>query len=183
MIRRLARDVVELARASAQAEPSLRNIVDALMLDGFAVLAITRLRLLARRLHIPAANRIMRLGQMAIYGIEIGNDVELGSGVYFVHPIGTVLGGTSEVGERVRFLGNNTVGTARENGYPVIEDDVVVGCGARILGPIRVGRRAVIGANAVVVRDVPPGGLVVGVPGVLRRVSGAAYGDQIGART
>ncbi len=183
MSRGLARDIVQLARANAQADPSLRDVAEAVLLDGFAVLAMTRLRVMARRLHIPVANRLLRLAQMALYGIDIGNDVQLGSGVYFVHPVGTVLGGDCAVGERVRFLGSNTVGTAREDGYPVIEEDVVVGCGARILGPIRVGRGAVIGANAVVVRDVPPGALVLGVPGVLRKSSGATYATQKGAHS
>jgi serine O-acetyltransferase len=56
------------------------------------------------------------------------------------------------------------VGTAKDNGYPVIEDDVIVGAGARILGPIRVGARSSIGANAVVLEDVPPDSVVVGIP-------------------
>ena len=63
---------------------------------------------------------------------------------------------------------HNTVGTAKDNGYPIIESDVVVGCGARILGPVRVGARAVIGANAVVVHDVPPGAVATGIPAVCR---------------
>ena len=61
----------------------------------------------------------------------------------FVHTVGIVIGGTARVGSRVRFMGSNTVGTAKDNGYPVIEDDVEVGAGARILGPIRVGARSV----------------------------------------
>jgi serine acetyltransferase len=65
-------------------------------------------------------------------------------------------------------MGNNTVGSAKDNGCPVIEDDVLVGCGARILGPIRIGARAQIGANAVVVTDVPADAVAVGVPAVIR---------------
>ena len=65
-------------------------------------------------------------------------------------------------------MGSNTLGTAKENGYPIVEDDVVVGCGARILGPIRVGKGATIGANAVVIHDVPPGATVTGIPARVR---------------
>lgn len=101
---------------------------------------------------------------MAVFGIEIGKDVELGPGVYFVHTLGVVIGGNAKVGARVSFMGNNTVGTAKDNGYPIIEEDVVVGCGARILGPVRVGARAKIGANAVVLSDVPPDTVVIGIP-------------------
>jgi len=81
-----------------------------------------------------------------------------------VHPVGTVVGGTARVGDRVRFMGNNTVGTAKDNGYPIIENDVIVGAGARILGPVRIGARSVIGANAVVLSDVPPDSVAVGIP-------------------
>jgi serine O-acetyltransferase len=109
-------------------------------------------------------NHILRRAMSAIYGLEIGNAVTLGYGVDFVHPVGVVIGGDAKVGNRVKFMGSNTVGTAKENGHPVIEDDVIVGAGARILGPVRIGARAVIGANAVVVDDVPADTTVVGIP-------------------
>lgn len=176
MIRTLLDDLAELARASAKREPTARVLLETLMLDGFAVLATVRVRAAARRLRVPGVNRLLRLALTAVYGVDIGNDVKLGRGVYFVHPIGTVIGGDASVGDRVRFLGNNTVGTARDDGYPVIDDDVVVGCGARILGPIHVGRGAVIGANAVVLEDVPPLALAAGVPATVRKRVGAAYG-------
>jgi serine O-acetyltransferase len=175
MIRTLLDDLVELARASTKRAPSTRSVLETLMLDGFAVLATVRLRAAARRLRVPLVNRLLRLGMTAVYGVDIGNDVRLGRGVYFVHPIGTVIGGDASVGDRVRFLGNNTVGTARDDGYPVIDDDVVVGCGARILGRVHVGRGAVIGANAVVLEDVPPHALAAGVPATVRKRVGAAY--------
>src|SRR5439155_13517959 len=125
---------------------------------------LTRMREAARRWHVPGMNHALRIVQTAVYSIEIGNDVELGEGVNFTHTLGIVVGGDSRVGARVKFLGNNTIGTAKENGYPVIEDDVVIGCGARVLGPIRIGKGALIGANAVVLSDVPPGAVVSGIP-------------------
>lgn len=150
---------------TSSANPSAKDALEAaLVQDGYAVLAAHRLRNVARKWHIPGANRALRLFQTAVYSIEIGNFVELGEGVNFAHTLGIVIGGDSKIGARVKFLGNNTIGTARDNGYPVIEDDVIIGCGARVLGPVRVGRGAVIGANAVVVSDVPAGAIVAGIP-------------------
>ena len=173
----LWRDAVEFARVSARGDVSWRTVLrNAILYDPFAVLALNRVREAAQRHHVPLVNRLLRVVQTAVYGVEIGKDVQLGRGVYFVHPLGTVLGGDARVGDRVRFMGSNTVGTAKDNGYPVIEDDVVVGCGARILGPVRVGARAVIGANAVVLHDVPPDAVATGVPAVVRRRSEAGEG-------
>ncbi len=132
--------------------------------DSLQLLALMRLRERARTLHIPGANHVLRRIMTAVYGLEIGNDVVLGEGVYFVHPVGIVIGGNARIGARVRFMGSNTVGTAKDNGYPVIDDDVLVGAGARILGPVHVGRGAIIAANAVVLSDVPAGATVVGAP-------------------
>ena len=156
-------DAIELSRV-ATGSTDKTSVLRSLLLDSFAVLALTRVRESARKFHILGMNRALRLTQTALFAIEIGKDVEMGKGVYFVHTVGTVVGGTARIGNRVRFMGNNTVGTAKDNGCPIIEDDVVVGCGARILGPVRVGARATIGANAVVLDDVPPDTIVVGSP-------------------
>lgn len=136
----------------------------ALSSDGLQLLALLRLRERARALHVPGANHVLRRIMSAVYGLEVGNEVSLGEGVYFVHPVGIVIGGNARIGARVRFMGSNTVGTAKDNGYPVIGDDVLIGAGARILGPVHVGAGAVIAANAVVLSDVPPGVTVVGAP-------------------
>jgi len=166
--RRLLVQLLDDARELARSYPHPVSKRRVLRTDGFQLLLLQRLREAARRHHVPLVNHALRRIATAVYGTEIGNDVTLGVGVNFIHPMAVVIGGDAQVGARVRFMGCNTVGTARENGYPIIEDDVMVGAGARILGPIRVGRGAVIGANAVVLHDVPAGAVVTGVPGVAR---------------
>jgi serine O-acetyltransferase len=116
--------------------------------------------------------------QIMFGGIELGNDIVLGDGVYFIHSLGTVVGGHARVGNRVRFLGNNTVGSARDDGEPVIDDDVEIGCGARILGPVHIGARAVIGANAVVLQDVPADAVAVGIPARILAPKARRFNDE-----
>jgi serine O-acetyltransferase len=172
MLKDLLRDATELtALATGKSDPkSILKV--ALSYDSYQITSLNRVRGWARRYRVPMVNHALRVVQTAVHGIELGKDVELGHGIWFIHPLGIVIGGNAKVGDRVRFFGNNTVGTAKENGYPVIEDDVWVGAGARILGPIRVGARSVIGANAVVLTDVPPDSVAVGVPAKIRPKSG-----------
>lgn len=177
LLSKITMDAFELARAlrgeQAGTRPSVKEAVKAaLTQDGYKVLFMSRIRESARRWHIPGVNHALRLLTTVLYSIEIGNDIELGEGIDFTHTLGTVIGGTSKVGARVKFMGNNTVGTAKDNGCPVIEDDVVIGCGARVLGPIRVGRGAFIGANAVVLTDVPPGAIATGIPAKIHEGAG-----------
>jgi serine O-acetyltransferase len=168
MLRAVWMDAIEMTRASG-VPVTLRTLGRSVFLtDSFPVMVMTRVREVSRRWHVPLVNRALRYTQMALFGIEIGKDVELAPGVFFVHTLGTVVGGDSKIGARVRILGGNTIGTAKDNGCPVIEEDVEIGVGARILGPIRIGARAQIGANAVVIRDVPPDTFAAGVPATLR---------------
>jgi serine acetyltransferase len=167
MLKKLVEEAREIIRVEVRV-PSGRTRYAPLLCDGFAVAVLQRLREAMRAASVPLGNRLLRRAQLALFGIDLGNDIELGTGVYFVHTVGTVIGGTARVGNRVRFMGSNTVGTAKDNGYPIIEDDVTVGVGARILGPVRIGARAVIGANAVVVTDVPSDHVAVGIPARVR---------------
>ncbi|SEU39552.1 serine O-acetyltransferase [Myxococcus fulvus] len=164
MIGALVADAMELARA-ANGHTDAKSIAKVVLTsDSYRITALNRAREAALDYHIPLVNHVLRVAQTAVLGIEIGKDVTLGKGVYFVHSLGIVIGGDARIGDRVRFYGNNTVGTAKDNGYPVIEDDVWVGAGARILGPVRIGARSRIGANAVVLQDVPPDSVAVGIP-------------------
>ncbi len=183
VVRELGDDLRELARVTqSSASPDRGEAVDAgpsraallrlaLSSDGFKVLVLTRLREASRRWHIPGVNHLLRLVTTVLFSVEVGNDIQLGRGVNFTHTLGTVVGGTSVLGDRVTLLGNNTIGTAKDNGCPVIGNDVVIGCGARVLGPVRIGDGAFIGANAVVLDDVPAGATATGVPAVVRHTT------------
>ncbi|WP_141733798.1 serine O-acetyltransferase EpsC [Oligoflexus tunisiensis] len=132
--------------------------------DAFAILVSFRLRKLLRRWRVPFLNRLIRLWQTAFYAIELGIDIELGHGVYFVHSVGTVVGGDAKIGEGCVFFGNNTIGAARFRGSPVIGAHTVIGAGVRILGTIQVGPYCFLGANAVVVDNIEEGKVAVGIP-------------------
>jgi serine O-acetyltransferase len=101
-------------------------------------------------------------------GIEIHPGASIGKGVFIDHGMGVVIGETCEIGDYVTiFQGVTLGGTGKEKGkrHPTLEDHVMVSSGAKILGSIRVGRCAKIGAGSVVLRDVPANSTVVGVPG------------------
>lgn len=101
-------------------------------------------------------------------GIEIHPGATIGSGFFIDHGMGVVIGETAEIGNDVTLYHGVTLGgTSLNKGkrHPTLENGVVVGAGAKILGPFTVGACSRIGANAVVVKPVPPNSVVVGVPG------------------
>lgn len=101
-------------------------------------------------------------------GIEIHPGAKIGRRLFIDHGLGVVIGETAEIGDDVTLYQGVTLGgTSWEKGkrHPTLEDGVVVGAGAKVLGPFVVGKDARVGSNAVVVREVPPGCTVVGVPG------------------
>lgn len=110
-------------------------------------------------------------------GIEIHPGAQISPGFFIDHGLGTVIGETAEIGEDVTLYHNVTLGGVsweKVKRHPTLEDHVVVGAGAQILGPITIGAHSRIGANSVVVKDVPPGSVVVGVPGRVKARNGDA---------
>jgi serine O-acetyltransferase len=101
-------------------------------------------------------------------GIEIHPGAQIGPDFFIDHGMGVVIGETAEIGARVTLYHGVTLGgTSLNKGkrHPTLEDNVVVGAGAKVLGAITIGANSRIGANAVVVKSVPPNSVVVGVPG------------------
>jgi serine O-acetyltransferase len=124
------------------------------------------------------AARLVSQAARAATGIEIHPGATIGRRFFIDHGMGVVIGETAEVGDDVMIYHDVTLGgrsLARTKRHPTIGDGVVIGAGARVLGPVVVGAGAQIGANAVVVRDVPAGAVVVGVPGQVRVVPRGAH--------
>ena len=111
----------------------------------------------------------------AVTGVEIHPTARIGKDFFIDHGSGVVIGETAEIGDRVTLYQGVTLGGtgfARGKRHPTVEDDVTVGSGAKLLGPITVGHSAKVGANTVVINDVPPNSTVVGNPGHTVKVEG-----------
>jgi serine O-acetyltransferase len=116
-------------------------------------------------------------------GVEIHPGAVLGSGLFIDHATGVVIGETAEVGDDVTIYHGVTLGgTGVDAGkrHPTVGDRVIIGAGAKLLGPIKIGGDSRIGANAVVVKDVPSSAVVVGVPGqVISRPGPGSQDDSM----
>jgi serine O-acetyltransferase len=124
---------------------------------------------------VPVAPRSIAYVSRTITGVEIHPAAKIGKGLLIDHGSGVVIGETAEIGDDVTIYQGVTLGGtgfATGKRHPTLGDEVTVGSGARLLGPIEVGRGAKIGANSVVITDVPADATVVGNPGHVVRVDG-----------
>jgi serine O-acetyltransferase len=118
---------------------------------------------------LPA--RLLSQASRAVTGIEIHPGAQIGRRLFIDHGMGVVIGETSQIGDDVMMYHAVTLG-GRTNSpvkrHPTVESGAVLGTGARVLGPVTIGAEAQVGANAVVVKDVPAGATAVGVPAKIR---------------
>ncbi len=124
---------------------------------------------------VPLLPRAIAYAARAVTGVEIHPAARIGNEFFIDHGAGVVIGETAEIGDRVTLYQGVTLGgTGFQRGkrHPTLGDNVTVGSGAKLLGPIAVGDGAKVGANTVVIEDVPPGATVVGNPGHPVRVEG-----------
>jgi serine O-acetyltransferase len=132
--------------------------------DAFAAQALYRVKARLQALGIPVLPRLAHRLAMALAQVSIGDPVVVEPGVYILHGQ-VVIDGAAEIHTGVTIAPWVTIGLrAGDYRAPTIERDVSIGTGAKVIGPVRVGEGARIGANAVVVADVPPGVTVVGAP-------------------
>ncbi|MEO8093187.1 MAG: serine O-acetyltransferase EpsC [bacterium] len=124
---------------------------------------------------VPLAPRTIAFATGAVTGVEIHPAARIGDDFFIDHGTGVVIGETAEIGDRVTLFQGVTLGGtgfARGKRHPTVEDDVTIGSGAKLLGPVTVGHGAKVGANTVVIEDVPSRSTVVGNPGHPVRVEG-----------
>ncbi|MBO0768169.1 MAG: serine O-acetyltransferase [Solirubrobacterales bacterium] len=127
------------------------------------------------RAGVPLLPRLIATLARSITGVEIHPGATIGPNFFIDHGMGVVIGETAEIGADVTIYQGVTLGgTGFQTGkrHPTVEDSVTIGSGAKLLGPIRVGHGSKIGANTVVIHEVPPRSTVVGNPGHPVRVEG-----------
>ena len=173
-LRRAVARVREDLDAAIARDPAASSRVDvALNSPGLhAIWAFRLAHALWRRggLGKPAARILMTLAR-AVTGVEIHPGATIGRRFFIDHGMGVVIGETAEVGDDVMLYHGVTLGgrsLAKVKRHPTLGDRVTVGAGARILGAIEVGDDVQIGANSVVVKDVPAGAIATGIPAVVR---------------
>ena len=157
-------------------DPAARGILEILICyPGFQALVMHRISHALWKYKIPLFPRVLSQFTRFFTGIEIHPGAQIGRGVFIDHGMGVVIGETSQIGNRcLLYQGVTLGGTGKDHGkrHPTLEENVVVGAGAKVLGAITVGTNTRIGAGSVVVRNVEADSTVVGIPGRVVHQSG-----------
>jgi len=163
-------------RAAQKRDPAAKGFLEVLLLyQGLHALIYHRIAHTLFKMRFYLFARMLSQFARFATGIEIHPGAQIGKRFFIDHGMGVVIGETSIIGDDVLLYQGVTLGgTGLEKGkrHPTIGNNVVIGGGAKILGNITVGDNSYIGANAVVIRDVPPNSTVVGVPGRITKQDG-----------
>ena len=172
MFKSIARDL----KAVFERDPAATSRLEVFFTySGFHALLAYRFSHWLSEYRVPFLPRIISQAARWLTGVEIHPGAQIGTGFFIDHGMGVVIGETTEIGDFVTlFQGVTLGGTGKERGkrHPTLGNHVVVGAGAKVLGGIRIGDNVKIGANAVVLRSVPPNSTVVGNPGRVVKYDG-----------
>src|SRR4051794_22278835 len=177
-LRRVARELRLDIGAAHERDPAARGVSSFEVLASWPGVQAVLSHRVAHALHdagVPLAPRVIAYASRTLTGVEIHPAAEIGDALFIDHGMGVVIGETSVLGENVTLYQGVTLGGtgfATGKRHPTVGDNVTVGSGAKLLGPIEVGHGAKVGANSVVITDVPPNSTVVGNPGHVVRVDG-----------
>src|SRR5262245_3180365 len=178
LLRRVGTEVRRDLAAARERDPAARRVGSLEILASWGGVQAILVHRAAHALHdagLPAVPMALAYASRAVTGVEIHPAARIGAEFFIDHGSGVVIGETAEIGDRVTLYQGVTLGgTGFQRGkrHPTLGDNVTVGSGAKLLGPIAVGGGAKVGANTVVVEDVPPAATVVGNPGHPVKVEG-----------
>lgn len=150
-------------------DPAVRGVFEVIICyPGFHAMVFYRLAHWLWLKQLPLLGRfVSHLGRF-FTGIEIHPGAKIGRGFFIDHGMGVVIGETAEIGDDCTLYHGVTLGGtswAKEKRHPTLGNNVIIGAGAKVLGPFRVGDDSKIGSNSVVVKEVPDNATVVGIPG------------------
>ena len=177
-LRRVAQEIRADVASARDRDPAARGVGTTEILMNWAGVQAILAHRVAHALHqagLPGVPMVISYASRTVTGVEIHPAARIGDEFFIDHGSGVVIGETAEVGDRVTLYQGVTLGgTGFQRGkrHPTVADDVTIGSGAKLLGPIMVGSGAKVGANSVVVGDVPANSTVVGNPGHPVRVEG-----------
>lgn len=165
----MIKDLINDAKAIAQRDPAAKSLIEVFLLyPGFHAVLFHRFSHWFFKARMFFIARLISQFARFITGIEIHPGATIGRGLFIDHGMGVVIGETAEVGDNCTIYHGVTLGgTGKDKGkrHPTIGNNVLIGAGAKILGPFKVGDNSKIGANAVVNAEVESNSTVVGVPG------------------
>jgi len=177
-LRRVVGEISCDVAAARERDPAAQGAGTVEILSSWAGVQAILAHRFSHALHeagVPVIPSVLAYGSRSVTGIEIHPAARIGRDFFIDHGAGVVIGETAEIGERVTIYQGATLGGtgfARGKRHPTVEDNVTIGSGAKLLGPITIGHGAKVGANSVVIQDVPPNSTVVGNPGHPVRVDG-----------
>ena len=177
-LRRVASEIRSDVASARDRDPAARGVGSGEILTTWAGVQALLAHRVAHALYeaeVPLVPRVVAFGSRAVTGVEIHPAARIGSDFFIDHGAGVVIGETAEIGDRVTLYQGVTLGGtgfARGKRHPTVGDDVTIGSGAKLLGPVEIGHGAKVGANTVVISDVPSNSTVVGNPGHPVRVEG-----------
>jgi serine O-acetyltransferase len=178
LISRAIREIRSDVGAAKSRDPAARGVSAGEILATWPGVHAVLAHRLAHALYdasVPLLPRAIAAVARSVTGIEIHPAAKIGQNFFIDHGMGVVIGETAEIGDNVTLYQGVTLGgTGFQTGkrHPTVQDNVTIGSGAKLLGPITVGHGSKIGANSVVIHDVPPHSTVVGNPGHPVRVEG-----------
>ena len=172
---KIIKSIKDLVKSVKENDPAIRNVLEVfLCYPGLHAVWIYRISHIFYKLKLFLVARMINYFGRMLTGVDIHPGATIGKRLFIDHGQGVVIGETAIIGNNVViFHGTTLGGTGKDKGkrHPTIGNNVIIGCGAKVLGNITIGDNAKIGANAVVLKDIPANATAVGVPAKIVKIN------------